>query len=99
MKRLEEVSHCLSEINRHSVLSKASVSSEKIEDIVVYKIFIIMFIERKLFKEVIPLIKRSLETLEKQEVITILLLVFYILPELNEECKGTLVKISSYLYN
>lgn len=63
-----------------------------------YRTFINVFISRKLIREVIPLIKTIILQSEKPEVITTLILIYHILPDLNEESKSTLVKISAYLY-
>lgn len=50
MKRLEEVSHNLSELHRSSLLNRSSIRSEKIEEVAVYRTFINVFISRGLVK-------------------------------------------------
>ena len=50
-------------------------------------------------KEALPLIRKSIDMSEKYDVITILMLIFSLLPEFNEDSKVFLIKILSRLYN
>ncbi len=77
----------------------ASIKPEKIEDYMIYELVIKVMISRGMLKQVLPHIRKSIKMATDYDVITILILVYTIIPELNEDSKILITKITSLLYS
>lgn len=77
---------------------KSSIYSERVDDHLAHEIVIKAFIGKGLIKEALPLIRRSIESTTHYDSITILILIYAILPEIIEECRSYIVKLASLLY-